>query len=144
MAQCSTSVFYVGLSLQVDSKTLDLIPSQIGLGQLAAARALAKRVPFSSISFEKTGHLLGRRVDVSMDSDNSEEDEGADFSGSRMTRLRQQQYEKQRQRHSSHRRTKAGREVLRKQARTYRELETLVFALNALDGWREIADRQKT
>ncbi|KAI9722347.1 MAG: hypothetical protein M1812_001819 [Candelaria pacifica] len=114
------------------------------LGQLAAARALARRVPFSSISLEKTERLLGRSVDVSMSSENSDAEEGVDRGAPRMTRLRQQQYEQQRQRQTSHRRTKAKHEVLRKQARTYRELEALVFALDALDGWREVADQQKS
>ncbi|KAI9763348.1 MAG: Nucleoporin nup84 [Candelina submexicana] len=114
------------------------------LGQLAAARALAKRVPFSSISLEKTAQLLGRRVDVGMSSENSDDEEDVNLGGSRMTRLRQQQYEKRQQRHASHMRTKAKREVLRRQARTYRELETLVLALDALDGWRGVADEQKS
>ncbi|KAI9819863.1 MAG: Nucleoporin nup84 [Pycnora praestabilis] len=113
----------------------------LSLGRLAAARDLSRRVPFSEMSREKTAPLLGKKVDVSRSVEGSEDEDDGEYDDSTAAPSRTRQASKQRRRASSAAREIVQRDVLTQQARTYIELEALVFALDALQAWRNTSDQ---
>lgn len=118
-----------------------MMSSWLGANRLAAARALSARVPFSRLSKEKTGAMLGKKMDVSRSLDTSEDENNEDFGTSRITRLRKQQMLRRQRHSSSANRARLWREPLNNVSRTYRELEELIVALDALETWANIASQ---
>ncbi|KAI9879403.1 MAG: Nucleoporin nup84 [Pleopsidium flavum] len=111
--------------------------------RLAAARALSISVPFSQLSMEKTGPILGKKVDVSRSIETSEDENHEDLGTSGVTRMHKQQMERRRRRSSSAARAGARRDNLKSVGRIYRELQELVVALDALETWANIAHQLK-
>lgn len=112
-----------------------------GLGRLAAARKLYKEVPFSQLSLRKTKSILGRSVDVSVEPENSDDEADGELSMERSTRSRRIQ-SRPRRRSSSIRRTRHERELLIKQSSVFRNLETLIKALDVIENWRGIVNQK--
>lgn len=104
---------------------------------LAAARLMSQTITFSEISLCKTGKILGQAIDISKFEDDQEVD-----STNRETRSRHTL--SQRRRHSSSLRRASGeREIMLRQATTFRDLENLFVALDALEEWKSIANEVK-
>jgi len=100
-------------------------------------------VPFSRLSMEKTGPIMGKKIDISRSLETSEDEDNEDFGRSRVSRLRKQQMLRRQRRSSSIGRARATREKLNGLSRTYKELQELVVALDALETWANIADQLK-
>lgn len=111
--------------------------------RLAAARALSKSAPYSRLSLEKSEFLLGARIDVSRSLDISDDEDDEDPGTSRMTRLRERQILRRRRRDTSGQRTRALKKYMDSMSTTFRELEELVVALDALQTWANVADQLK-
>ncbi|KAI9677072.1 MAG: Nucleoporin nup84 [Caeruleum heppii] len=117
----------------------------LAAGHLAAARELHDRLPTSFISLHKTEALFGRSIDIT--TVHADDDE-ADFSASerRVTRHDALRAEEPRRRGSEteseedHFRLQV--ETLRKHARVYIGLESLVAALIALEDWTWASQRE--
>ena len=116
--------------------------SQTGLGRLAAARKLHKDVPFSQLSLRKTKSILGRSVDISVELGNSDEEADGHIDMGRSTRSRRNQ-SGPRRRSSSVRRARNERELLAKQSSTFRDLESLFKALDAMEIWKDLANEKQ-
>ncbi|KAH0555679.1 hypothetical protein GP486_006376 [Trichoglossum hirsutum] len=99
-------------------------------GRLAAARELFRRIPSSRISLEKTEHIIGKRVDISMDSEESDDEEEA-VTDTGISGATSEQHRIP----SSPQIVRNMHEVLRSQAKSYVELEKLVASLDALETW---------
>ena len=80
---------------------------------------------FSQLSQNKTQHLLGSIVDLSKEPAHGDADGYRSVSGSRNMSCP----------------VRADREYLLSKARSFRDLETLFVALDALERWKDIADR---
>jgi hypothetical protein len=106
---------------------------------LAAARALSAAVPFSKISLSKTPAILGKAEDLSRNpEDSGDEDERNDIGRHSRSRW---SLPHQRRGSSSMRRAIQEQEILLQQARTFRDLEALFVALDAIAKWKELADQ---
>ncbi|KAL9103799.1 MAG: hypothetical protein Q9163_001208 [Psora crenata] len=106
---------------------------------LAAAREMSQVVTFSHISLSKTHALLGRTVDLSKASDPDVGEDGpASPVKKRESRLKGHRY---RNSASTIQPSNDEREILLYQSRTFRDLESLFFALNAMEEWRYFADQ---
>ena len=93
-------------------------------------------MPSSRISREKTEHIIGNKVDISVDAEDSDEEDAATDSG--ISRAVSGQHESS----SSPQQIRKMREALSMQAKSYMELEQLVAALNALGMWRLVVDEK--
>ena len=111
--------------------------------RLAAARALSKSAPFTRLSSEKSEVLLGARVDVSRSLDVSEEEEDEDLGASRLTRLRERQIARRRRRDTSRTRANAFKKYMNSMSTSFKDLEALMVALDALETWADVADQLK-
>ena len=106
--------------------------------RLAAARMLSQEVKFSAISLSKTHAILGRNVDISVAYKGDEngrvspvkKDTSHDRKGHRQS-------------NSAIRKSIVNdeREILFHQSSTFRDLENLFVALNAMEEWRYRADQ---
>ena len=92
----------------------------------------------SRLSLSKTKYILGRATDISKDLHYNDEDAG-DGDGFRGTRSHQTNSHR-RHPSSSTRHDDNDRELLLELARTFRDLESLFFALDALEEWKRLAD----
>lgn len=115
-----------------------MIP-RIGIPALAAARLLSQAVPFSDISLSKTKAILGQPIDVSRDEESYDNDE--DLDGTNRKPSSRYARGQRRRRSSSLRRYNEEREILLKQASTFRDFENLCVAMDALEDWRMLADQ---
>ena len=89
-----------------------------GSCNVAGARELSKRVPFSTISIAKTPGLLGKTIDLSVEqSDDEYEDEPS----------------------TPQRQARSERDHLLENATTFRDLEAVVLALDVLEAWQAVA-----
>lgn len=111
-----------------------------GTRGLATARELAKSVTFSNISLNKTHAILGRTIDVSRSRAASEDDSENLVDVRHSTRSRTSQL-RRRRRSSSVRRTATERDILLSHSSTFRDLENLFVALDAMERWKEVADQ---
>jgi len=102
---------------------------------LSAARKLANTVNFSTISLKKTEAMLGRAMDLAQ-SQPASEDEAPDLF-QRSTRSRKVQARIRRS-SSARRRSAQGRQLLLNYAQSFRDLENLIIALDALEKWKEV------
>lgn len=112
-----------------------------GSGRLAAARKLLKEVPFSQLSLRKTKSILGRSVDVSVELDNSDDEADVEIQMGRSTRSRRMQ-SRPRTRSSSARRARQERELLIEQSSEFRDLESLIKALDVMESWRSTLNQK--
>lgn len=112
-----------------------------GLGRLAAARKLYNEIPFSQLSLRKTKSILGRSVDISVELENSDDEADGEINMGRSTRSRRI-HSRPRRRSSSVRRALHERELLVKQSSEFRDLESLVKALDIMENWKLIVDQQ--
>lgn len=115
--------------------------SLTGLGRLAAARKLYKEVPFSQLSLRKTKAILGWSVDISVELENSDDEADGESNMGRSTRSRRMN-SRPRRRSSSVRRARHERELLVKQSGEFRDLESLIKALDIMEHWKSVVDRQ--
>lgn len=115
----------------------------LAYNRLAAARTLAKSAPYSRLYSEKSEFLLGAKIDVTTGLDISEDEEGEELGTSRMTRLRERQRSRRRRRNTSGERTRALNKYMDSVSGTFRALEGLVVALDALETWANVADQLK-
>lgn len=104
---------------------------------------MSKRAPYSRLASEKLEFLLGAKIDVSGSLDISDDEDDEEPGTSRLTRLRQQQILRRRRRDTSGVRAKAAKNYMDGMSRTFRELEGLVVALDALETWVDVADQLK-
>ncbi|KAI9763945.1 MAG: Nucleoporin nup84 [Geoglossum simile] len=104
-------------------------------GRLAAARELLKRMPSSRISLEKTEYIIGKKVDIGIDAEDSDDEEGTagKAGGPRATGDYNTLSPKQ---------IRRMHEVLSTQAKSFIELEKLAVTLDTLQSWRLIADEK--
>lgn len=109
----------------------------VGSHGLAAARLMSQTVTFSEISLSKTRKILGRAIDLSKFEDLGEDEEEV-VSTDRKTRSRHTSSQ-QRRRSSSLRRVSNTRDIMLRQATTFRDLQNLFVALDALEDWRNLA-----
>ncbi len=109
----------------------------IGSRGLAAARLMSQTVTFSEISLSKTRKILGRAIDLGKCEDLGE-DEQEVISTDGKTRSRHSSSQ-QRRRNSSLRRVSNEPEMMLRQATTFRDLENLFIALDALEEWKTLA-----
>lgn len=110
--------------------------------RLAAAQALAERMPSSEISLAKTESVLGTAIDVTRDDYETNEElleESLNFSVSRTHQERAKDQEKDL---SPSDRKKLTRKVLASQTNEYRAFERLIWALTELDNWRRVVDEK--
>ncbi|KAI9775472.1 MAG: Nucleoporin nup84 [Geoglossum umbratile] len=107
-------------------------------GRLTAARELLRRMPTSHISLEKTEHIIGTKVDISIDAEDSDDDEGTSANAGKSRAVRDHDGTLP----SSPMQIREMREVLSAQATSYIELEKLVVALDTLQTWRLIVDEK--
>lgn len=112
----------------------------VGSRGLAAARLLSQTVSFSEMSFSKTKRILGRATDISKSDDLGDGDGEVAATTTRRTRSRHASSQRRR-RSSSLRRANNAREIMLDQATTYRDLEGLIMALDALEAWKAVADK---
>ena len=107
------------------------------IGALAAARLLSRNSTFSNFSLCKTQAILGYVVDISKH-DGFGEDEAASRTLSRKTRSKGS---RKQQAPSSipPERIKNEREILLDQSKSFRDLENLFVALDAMEAWKELA-----
>ena len=92
----------------------------------------------SHLSLAKTKYILGRTTDISKDVHPSDDD-GEERDGFRSTRSHRTS--SQRRPHSSSARpVDNDRELLLELARTFKDLENLFIALDALEEWKHLAD----
>ena len=105
---------------------------------MAAARRLSQTVPFSTISLEKTNDLLGKPIDISKSQDSSD-DEG--YPPTTRQRARSPHARSsQRSGSPSSKLMHGDRELMLRQASTFRDFENLFAALNAIEDWKKKAD----
>lgn len=104
---------------------------------MAAARELFRRIPSSRISSEKTEHIIGKRVDISVDAEDSDNEEETTMDTGVLRAVSEQHGAS-----SSPQITRNMHEALRTQARSYVELEKLVAALDALEMWILVVDEK--
>ena len=92
----------------------------------------------SHLSLSKTKYILGRTTDISKDLHPSDDDEGEGdvFRSTRSHRTSSQRHP----RSSSARPVDNDRELLLELARTFKDLENLFVALDALEEWERLAD----
>jgi hypothetical protein len=92
-------------------------------------------MPSSRISLEKTEYIIGKKVDVGNDAEDSDDEEGTmgEASGLRATRDYNSPSLKQ---------IRMMQEVLSTQAKSFIELEKLVVTLDTLQSWRLIMDEK--
>ena len=109
-----------------------------GSNGLAAARRLSQTVPFSTISLGKTNDLLGKPIDISKSQDSSD-DEGYPLTTSQRTRSSHAR-SSQRSGSPSAKLMHGDRELMLRQASTFRDFENLFAALNAMEEWKTQAD----
>ena len=124
------------LSLSATSLLTSILTT--GSHGLAAARKLSQTVSFSHLSLSKTKYILGRTTDISRDLHPSDDDagEGDVFRSTRSHRTSSHH----RPPSSSARPVDDDRELLLELARTFRDLENLLTALDALEEWKRLAD----
>ncbi len=93
---------------------------------------------FSHLSLSKTKYILGHTTDISKDVHPNDDDaaEGDVFRSTRSHRTSSQR----RPPSSSARPLDDDRELLLELARTFRDLENLFIALDALEEWKYLAD----
>ncbi|KAI9827544.1 MAG: Nucleoporin nup84 [Thelocarpon impressellum] len=113
----------------------------LSLGHLAAAKELLGRVPSSLISKAKTGAILGKSLDVSTYTDESEGEEELTQATPRATRSGRSQAEQQARRKAEAERARMKTRTLAKQARTFVQLEELTKALVAMEYWKATTDQ---
>ncbi|KAH0544991.1 hypothetical protein FGG08_000917 [Glutinoglossum americanum] len=106
-------------------------------GRLAAARELLRRIPSSRISLEKTEHIIGKKVDISVDAEESD-DEVDIATNTGVPRAASDRHRTP----LSPQQTRKMHEVLSKQAKSYVELEKLVAALDTLEIWRLVVEEK--
>lgn len=93
----------------------------------------------SHLSLSKTKYILGRTTDISKDLHPSDDDDAGEGDVFRSTRSHRTS--SQRGPHSSSARpVDNDRELLLELARTFRDLENLFIALDALEEWERLAD----
>ena len=109
---------------------------------LAAARRLLQTVPFSTISLGKTNDVLGKPVDISKSQDSSD-DEGYPLTRSQHTRSPHAR-SSQRSGSPSAKFVRGDRELMLRQASTFRDFENLFAALDAMEEWQNLADEAVT
>ena len=105
-----------------------------GSQALAAAKAMAQEVSFSTISLSKTTKILGYSTDISNPSEDDIFENANHFAGPRYTR------DHQRRRSLSLERIKSEEEMMLIQAKSFRDFENFFIAIDALEEWKEIAD----
>lgn len=92
----------------------------------------------SQLSLSKTKYILGRTTDISKDLHSNDDDAGeGDVSKSTKSHRMSSQ---RRRPSSSARPANNDRELLLELATTFRDLENLFIALDALDEWERLAD----
>lgn len=121
--------FLVGYELQ-------LLIDKLGTKALAAARYLAQKVNFSAISVNKTLTILGRALDLSQNQLASEDEYDENLDLRRSTRSRSTQV-RMRRSSTSRKRSRAQRGFLLSHSQSFRDLESLVVALDTLEYWKE-------
>lgn len=127
--------------LPIDTISMDGANDIIGSHGLAAARLMSQTVNFSEISLNKTRKILGHAIDISKIEDLGE-DEQEMVSTNRRTRSRHTSSQRRR-RSSSLGDVSNEREMMLKQATTFRDLENLFVALGALEEWKTLANGGK-
>ena len=115
-----------------------IIALTIGCHGLAAARKLSQTVSLSQLSLAKTKYILGSATDISKSPDTSD-DEAGEWIISRSARPHPTSSHDRRP-SSSAKPTSNDREVLLELARTFKDLENLFAALDALEYWKHLAD----
>jgi len=113
-----------------------LLTDTIGIKALAAAKYLAQTVNFSAISLNKTQTILGRALDLTLSQPASEDEYDGNLDLRRSTRSRST-HVRNRRSSSSRKRSKAQRGVLLSNSQSFRDLESLVVALDTLEYWKE-------
>lgn len=98
-------------------------------GAWAAARELARKVPFSAISMNKTGDILGQPVDLGVFSDEEDYDDSSRTLGTNQGRNPATESD-----------IKLRKEYLLTVAATFRDLESLVLALDAIEYYNKVAE----
>ncbi|KAL9130608.1 MAG: hypothetical protein Q9217_001268 [Psora testacea] len=106
---------------------------------LAAARKLSQEVTLSRISLSKSYAILRRTVDISKDHDLSIEEDGSP-SSAKKSKSRGKSHQRQSSATTNSARDDE-REILLEQSRTFRDLESLLVTLNAMEEWRYLADQ---
>ena len=107
------------------------------IGALAAARLLSRNVTFSSFSLCKTQAILGYVTDISKDYDFGD-DEGASRTLSRKKGPKSSR-KQQAPPSMPPERIKKEREILLDQSKSFRDLENLFVALDAMEVWKDLA-----
>jgi hypothetical protein len=95
-------------------------------------------MPTSHISLEKTEHIIGTKVDISVDAEDSDDEEDTSANAGKPRAVRYHDSTSP----SSPMEIREMREVLSAQATSYIELEKLVVALDTLQTWRLIVDEK--
>ena len=111
--------------------------TSLGSGGLAAARRLSQTIPFSSLSLRKTNDVLGKSVDISKSQESSDDEgepAGSGHNRSHLARRSQQPGS------PSWKFTHGDRTLMLSQASTFRDFETLLIALDAIEEWKNLAD----
>ncbi|KAG8533380.1 uncharacterized protein KY384_002163 [Bacidia gigantensis] len=107
---------------------------------LAAARQLSQAVPFSHISLTKSVAMLGEVVDICQSPISDDEEDGplesSSGAGSRKKRAQRREPSETKALNK-----KVEREVLLRESATFRGMEHLFVALNAMEQWRAHADQ---
>ncbi|KZF26323.1 hypothetical protein L228DRAFT_206565 [Xylona heveae TC161] len=102
------------------------------LGHLAAAVDLANRAPFPAISLTKTRAILGKSIDLSK----AKEAQGVDdSSGPAEEALHSEPLAGSHSKNAPKLRERVHRQLLLRQSKTFRELESVVAALVAMQNW---------
>ena len=105
---------------------------------LAAARLISRTVTFSNISLSKTYTLLGKTIDISRSPDSEDERDGP--SGPvKKPRPRGRPKHQHQPSETITSVNRGEREILLSQSSTFRDLENLFVALNAMEEWRALA-----
>ncbi|KAI9882790.1 MAG: hypothetical protein M1823_005469 [Watsoniomyces obsoletus] len=99
--------------------------------RLAAAQAFVQQLPSSEISLSKSKSLLGKSVDI-FDPNETDDDEDDEEN---------QAMDEDDDDDNKHEEQAMTREVMIAEAKMYRELENLVWALVAMEKWREVLDQ---
>ena len=105
---------------------------------LAAAKLLSQTVPFSNISLSKSYTLLGKTTDISRSPESDDEPDGP-ASPVKKPRPRGRPKHQPQTSEPTSSVNSDEKEILLGQAKTFRDLENLFVALNAMEEWRDLA-----
>ena len=105
------------------------------IGALAAARLLSRNVTFSNFSFCKTQAILGYVTDISNDNEFEADSHNVSTPSKKHQKTRKQQGPASTQPE----RIRKEREILLDQSRSFRDLENLFVALDAMETWKDLA-----